>query len=128
MPDVELPAIIQQWSVNVQLDDVCLLCAISMDVLTVQNGIDFVNFVNDCDAITPIRQLSRLNDPYVPHFMFRLFDNSTIVVLFSVLSLHFLDVVGSSLEVVDKTFVLRIFNSSFNVKCQWNVVEHVGCP
>lgn len=63
VPDVEFSAFVQQWILDVFLDDVGLVIAIVMFLLLLEDVIQLVNLIDHHDTVASVRQLPRLHNP-----------------------------------------------------------------
>jgi hypothetical protein len=62
-PDVELPVLVQQWLLNVLLDDVTPLFTIGVLLVAVDNAFNVTQLFANINSTASIRVLARLYDP-----------------------------------------------------------------
>ena len=101
MPDIELSSLIEERSIKVELNDECLNCAIFMLGLSFDDMVEFIDLINDSDAMSSISELTRFNNPYISHFTF--FSSFLLLLFF-----HFFYLILSSFVVSYKSLVLEI--------------------
>lgn len=63
--DVELPSLVEQGFFDVFLDDISFLCSVEVLLLLLQDGIEFIEFVNDCYSLSSVGQLTWFHNPNV---------------------------------------------------------------
>lgn len=61
--NVELPALIEQRTVDIGLNEKSLQCSIGVGLFLFDDRLDLRKVLTVPDAITPIRKLSRLHNP-----------------------------------------------------------------
>ena len=66
--DVKLPALVEQWIVNIFLDDVG---SSREQIASLDDLLDFLEIFRDFNSTSPVRVLARLDDPHVV-FLFNL--------------------------------------------------------
>ncbi len=65
--DVKLAPLVEEGTIDVQLHDEGLLCAVVVSSFAFHDGIQLVDLIDDCDAIAAVSQLSWLHYPDIPH-------------------------------------------------------------
>lgn len=116
VPDVELPALVEQRILNVLLHDVGFVIAVVVLLLLLEDVVELVDLVNHHNAVAAVRQLARLHYPDVlqlllPFLVLRL----PLPVLFA------LDL----LELLGEPHVLGIVHSFLYVEGKRNDFEHI---
>lgn len=119
VPDIELPLLIQEGTIDVKLHYEGLLAAILMHFLRLDDRIQFVYLIDHSDAVASVGELPWLDDPDVAH---RSLLQTTILEL-AFLLFH----VGLSLFVVgDESFVLGVFEASFDMESEGDRFEEIA--
>lgn len=117
VPNIELPPVVQQRPVQIQLHNVSFGSAVSMLLLLTENFVELVYFIDYCDTVASVAQLARLNDPYITEG----FSGFPLLYCFLLL----LDMGSSLFVVVDEALVLGTLQAVSDVECQRQVVEHI---
>jgi len=115
---VELPAVVEQRPVQIQLYDIGLASAVSVLLLPAQDLVELVDLVDDGDTVAAVTQLAGLDDPDIPKGFARglaLLDRLLL----------FLDVCRTLFMVVQEALVLRTFEPVADVEREREVVEDV---
>lgn len=108
--NIEFSLLVQKRSINVELNYECLLRAVIVGVFWFNYGVQLINFIDNCDTIASICELSRLDDPNISRLYFAL--SCVLYLLFNLFH------VSLPLFVVcDKFFVLRIFHAFLYMEC-----------
>ena len=101
MPNIEFSSLVQEWFVKVRLDNECLWVAIFVLLLCLENLFNFVQSQTHDNAVSSVRKLSRLNNPYVfGALLFR-----------RILPLLFVCLLLSWIKTVQKLSILRILEA-----------------
>lgn len=119
MANIELASFVQERTVDVELDDKCLLTAILVLSLFFDDGVKLIDLVDDRDAVAPIGQLSGLDYPYIPHDFSHC---QTMLLVTFLLSDEGLPLLMISQE----TFVLGVALSFADVKGKGDGLEQIA--
>lgn len=100
MADIEFSLEVQKWSLEIFLYDECPELAIGIPLLPLQTNNDVFEGVTDCNAVTTVGKLTRLNNPDILQFI----DSP----LFSDFIVKFYEL-----------FVFWVFSPFTDVECHW---------
>jgi hypothetical protein len=106
---VELPLLVEEWPLDVLLEDVGLGGAVIVFLFSLQDRLDFTQVKTDHDPVAAIRVLSWFHDPGVE------FVNGLLIDLI---------VLGDGVEMLEELEVLVVFEAVLDVKGEREVVEH----
>lgn len=140
MSNVELTIVVEQWAVNVHLNDECTLLLLLLDLAWLRlwccswrgfwfwfwlgrfhYGVQFVDLVNNSDASALVRVLARFDNPNI---------SGLFLAPVSLLVFHFLlfDLFASLLMIFAKSQVFRILHAIFNMKSQRYIIKDILFP
>ena len=119
VPDIELPLLIQEGPINIQLYYEGLLAPIIMHFLRFYDRVELVYLIDHSDAVASVGELPWFDDPDVAHGSLL----QTTILELAFLFFH----VGLSLFVVgDKSFVLGVFEASFYMESEGDSSEEIA--
>jgi hypothetical protein len=82
MSNIKFSFLIEQGPIDIQLHNEGLLRAVVVGALGFEDGIEFVDLVDDCDAVATVGVLARFNDPDVTHFALLFYSQLHLFLLF----------------------------------------------
>lgn len=130
--NVELSVVVEEGSVNVQLDDEGFSGSILVLLFLVEHVVDLIQFVDHCDPVASVGEFSWLHNPNVPEPLLLLpglilFVLTLRLILFSLLILFLLlgDIRCPLLVVHLEPLVLDVVGPVPDVECQGQIVEHI---
>lgn len=109
MSDVEFAFFVEQRAVNIELDDESLLRAVIVSALRLEDGVEFVDLVDDSDTVTAVGVFAWLYNPDVAHFPLLLYSHLHLLLLLLYVRL-------ALFVVSQKTFVLWVLDAFFYVE------------
>ena len=123
MSYIKFSIIVKKRSINVHLNNKSSIYFLSF-IFSIFRGmlgllhdiIELIYLIDDCNTSTLICVLSWLDYPYISHFF------AIIYFLFFLFFYYLL----SFFIVLNKSFVLNIFETIFDVKSKWNVLKNIS--
>ena len=109
MPDVEFAFFVEQRAVNIELDDESLLRSVIVSALGLEDRVEFVDLIDDSDAVPAVCVFARFYDPDVAHFPLLLYSHLHLLLLLLYVSL-------ALFVVRQKTFVLWVLDAFLYVE------------
>lgn len=126
-PEIELPAVVEEGAVDVELHNVGLFFAVGMHLLAGQDLLDFLEAVADVDAVAAVGDFPGLDNPDVSQLLdFRPVLLPRVVLLVVVDQLLLLqDLLLPVVVELEEILVLAVVQPLLDVEGDGNVVEEI---